>query len=150
MGLILTQKQISMKQPCILLVKNILSSYFWTALHLLCGNSYLSSKKNIAYLVEKGIDIHARTIDKGLDVNEATNQHQTHLYIFALLVSNALLDVVEYLIEKGADINVRAIQNETLLHVACQNNSFEIIKLLVQNGIDINARNTILMKQLCI
>ncbi|KAJ5078069.1 ankyrin repeat protein [Anaeramoeba ignava] len=127
-------------------------------LHLACQNNSLEI---IKYLVEKGVDINAKTndnetvlhlacqnnsieiikylVEKGVDINAKTNNNETVLH---LACQNNSLEIIKYLVEKGIDINAKTNENETVIHLACQNNSIEIIKYLVEKGIDINAKTT--------
>lgn len=61
-----------------------------------------------------------------------------------LATKNGYIDIVQTLLENGADVNsTDNIFEKTALHIACENNNFDMVDLLIGSGnnIDINIKN---------
>lgn len=67
-----------------------------------------------------------------------------HTAISSLPSCNQELDFVRLLLERGADVHEKNHQGDAALHVACQANSVEAVRLLVEGyGADIHAPNDV-------
>ncbi|KAJ5071698.1 ankyrin repeat ph and sec7 domain containing protein secg-related [Anaeramoeba ignava] len=96
---------------------------------------------HIAILNNEGIDIFNLLIEKGVDINAKTKNKEACLHL-ACKNENLSFEIIKYLVEKGSDINATTDDyNQTPFHYVCKNEnlSFEIIKYLVEKGSDINA-----------
>jgi len=75
------------------------------------------------------MDVIKYLVDKGADVNQASNDGVTPLTVNS---QEGNLPVVEYLFKKGAFIN------EVSLLLSSQNGHFHVVQFLVQNGANVN------------
>lgn len=76
-----------------------------------------------------------RLIEKGADVNAATNEGATPL-VFA--VSNNRLASVKALLKYNPDLDDFTVTNETPLLIAVKNRNFEITETLIRAGADVD------------
>ena len=85
-----------------------------TPLHFSCENSHLSIVK---YLISKGVNIDAKDKDEQAPLLNAKEP-----------------SIIEYLISNGANIETKDKEQRTLLHLACSNGNFNVVKYLVLDG----------------
>ena len=119
------------------------------------------------FLVQHGADVHARNksdntllhkaceyeyadivsylLDKKINVNAVDNIGKTPLLnaLYAYMTDKKKLEnIVEKLIQNGANVNVQDdYEHNTALHLACDQNAIEIVKILVKGGADLQVRN---------
>ena len=91
----------------------------WTALIECCRNGW-----------EKHKEIAEALINAGADVNQATNDSWTPLYLAA---NNNHLHIVKLLVSKGANVNMETRYGSPL-DVACKKGHMEVIRYLVSKG----------------
>jgi uncharacterized protein len=73
------------------------------------------------------IDLLRIFLDKGAQVNEATNEGVTPLHLTA---GNGNDECVQFLIERGADVNIKAKEGKTAMDFALKNGHEETAELL--------------------
>jgi ankyrin repeat protein len=112
---LLTDIGINFKQTGIKGVKG------FTPLHFACQNGHEEIVKIL--------------IDKGADVNQATEKGFTPFYIAC---QNGHEEIVKLLIDMGADVSQTTKDGCTPLYMACQNGHEEIVKLLIDMGADVS------------
>ncbi|XP_055954550.1 serine/threonine-protein phosphatase 6 regulatory ankyrin repeat subunit A isoform X2 [Patella vulgata] len=95
-------------------------------LHLACAFSTLDTVK---YLVDLGLDINA----KGLKGRTCILQ--------CSLSKIQAKEKIEFLMSKGGNINDRDDNNSSILHLACENGTFDTVQYLVNLGCDINFKD---------
>ena len=118
----------------------------------------LDLTQTIAYLIEKGADVHAiasangfsavryavknNSIENVTQLIEAgsTKKELSESLISAVYYNHA--NMFEYLIQNGADIQIRGNNKETLLHWTANKNAIEICRYLLDNGVPVNVRET--------
>ncbi len=86
------------------------------------------NKEVVELLLEKGVDIEARDVQK-----------RTALHI---AVKNGDFEITELLLEKGADIEATELFGRTPLHFAAEEGQKELTELLLEKGADTEARNS--------
>ena len=74
-------------------------------------------------------------LDRGADVNQATNDGQTGLHVAC---HHGRLEVVQLLLSRGAAINHADPWGRTVLFKACGNRSLIIVQLLLDSGADVH------------
>jgi len=78
----------------------------------------------LKYLLEKGGDVNAKTLD-----------NETILHV---AVKGQSPDNVKLLLEKGVDVNVKDNRGNTALHFASLKGKEEFVKMLINKGADVN------------
>ena len=105
---------------------NRISVHGDTALHL--AAKYSSDLDFMKYLVSQGGDVHYNS--KRL-LRDATKYSSN-------------IDVLNYLVSQGLDV-ARTYNNETMLHIACENCATtdieEFLKFFIARGVDVNAKD---------
>jgi ankyrin repeat protein len=79
-------------------------------------------------------DIVALLIEKGADIEAASDVGSTPLYIAA---QKGNVEVVEYLLRHGANVEAKFKNYYTPLYIACQNGWLPIVKMLLNAGANI-------------
>merc|ERR1712151_321309 len=96
---------------------------------------YMAAKENkldvFKLLLEKGADHQSRQKDGRPILGQAVRSG----------CDSGKTDMVKLLLEAKADIQGADDDNDTPLHLACMNSSFELATLLVENKADPNAKN---------
>ena len=82
-------------------------------------------------------DVIQSLIDRGVDVNERGDTHETPL---AVASGSGNLEATKILIKNGADVNSRDKYGWTPLHHASQHGHFETVRLLLNEGADVNSK----------
>ena len=112
----------------LVLVKSLLKEDF--SIHAneeaLRNSAYNGHLEVVKYLIENGVDIHAR--------ND---------YALRLASYNGHIEMVKYLVEKGADIHA---SNDEALRWSTLQVHLEIVKYLIKKGANIHARNDEILK----
>jgi ankyrin repeat protein len=131
-----------------------------TALHLASSQGH---KDSVAILLkEKNIDVNTKNffslspieiaIEKGfLEIADLLVEYGADLQglpniskLFLSLCQKGEIASVEFLLSKGINANIiDSITQDSTLHIAIENNNYQLVKLLVNNNVDINSRNKI-------
>lgn len=135
--------------------------YSTTPLYKVVNNAMkdnIEDSLSIMLLLNKGADIHftdkfggnllhlaadnrllwlaKRCVDAGIDVNSKSGVYFTPLYQ-ALI--NRDEQMIHFLIDNGADVlTVEPVLEQSMLHLAAENELFWLIKLCIERGADIN------------
>lgn len=130
--------------------------YGVTLLHTAADHGMITTVK---FLVEKGAEVNAASVDKWtplhnaaqngyLDVAEFLHDHGANINATSLLGISPLHDaagrgqtrMVQFLINKGAKLNALTSQNETALFLAVYHDQSETVSLLLEKGSDFTLR----------
>jgi ankyrin repeat protein len=109
---------------------NATNIYSETVLHKACEYEDVES---IMYLLRNNVKVNAKN-----------NQGKTPLLVvlYAYIPEEDKLKVVNEFIEKGAKVNVKdTVEYNTPLHLACDSNDIEVVKLLINNGAYRSSKN---------
>ena len=77
-------------------------------------------------------------------IKEYFTIRQIYHFVFPILyksIVNNKLQFIENILLGGFDINMYDYTGENLLHIACEHQNIDIIKLLIKYGININNKN---------
>ncbi|MGQ2799447.1 ankyrin repeat domain-containing protein, partial [Leptospira santarosai] len=93
------------------------------------------------------LEIAKLLVEKKANINAVDHQKLSAIFyavitnFYGISKSNEPTAMAEFLIQKGANLNVKNSNDETPLHWAVKERSFEIAKLLIKNGAPINQSN---------
>ena len=94
----------------------------------------------LSWAIERGyVEIVKLLIERGIDINAKTNDEATPLDI---AFDKDYTEIVKLLLEKGADANAKNKNGETLLHRAVGEGHLVVVKLLLEKGADIHAKDS--------
>lgn len=97
-------------------------------------NSHIQFFRETALMTacwQKNCEILEFIINKGADLNTATEVGNTALHICVL---NLAKDCLELLLESGANVNIKNNFGNTPLMMACENQIFDYVEIMLNNG----------------
>lgn len=111
------------------------------------------------FLIDCGVSVHEEDENGWSPINYSIQQHKLSIFSILLnkatdllrnnnsklynLLLNAIFfgqkDMVDLLLSKGADLDAKDEKGRSLLQIACENNSEQVIGYLIQKGADVTA-----------